>query len=638
MKLIGIIPISRGIAKEKLSYFSTEDFPIGSIVYVSLRSKNIPGLVVSSQDALEEKSSIKKLSFTIKKVSRKPPVELFLPNFIKTCQEEARHLATTTGAILYSVVPSGILENLEKIDKTELTVKKKTNAAEKFVVQSDDEERYSNYKSIIREEFAKGYSVFFCLPTIQETKKAVSMLSKGIDNYTFVLHSGLTKKEILTTWNKIMAEKHSVLVVMTGSFLSLPRPDIGTIIIDRESSRSYNSQHRPFLDIRDFAEKLAANYNIRLVLGDILLRIETIWRHKNNEIFELFPLKFRSLSLSSQEIVNMCPKRPDETFVEDKEKEKIKFKIISDDLVRLIKSNQEDSEHLFIFSARRGLHPSTLCADCGTIVACNSCKSPTVLHTATKGNFFLCHRCGERRSAAEKCSKCDSWRLATLGIGSELIEREIQKMFPTIKIFRLDADTADSHKKALQIAEKFYSSPGSIMIGTEMALPYISEKIHNSAIISMDAFFSLPDFRISERIINIILKIKSFTSKRFILQTRKAESKIWDYAVRGNLADFYRDEISDRQALNYPPFSTLIKISLLGKKDEVVVEMEKLQKEVEPYTIDIFPAFIPSKVGSFQIHGLIKIKRNDWIDETLLQKIQNLPPIFSVNVNPESLL
>ncbi|MFZ2038843.1 MAG: primosomal protein N' [Minisyncoccia bacterium] len=638
MKLIGIIPISRGIAKEKLSYFSTEDFPIGSIVYVSLRSKNIPGLVVSSQDALEEKSSIKKLSFTIKKVSKKPPVELFLPNFIKTCQEEARYLATTTGAVLYSVMPSGILENLDKIEKTELTVKRKNEVGEKFVVQSDDEERYSNYKSIIREEFAKGYSVFFCLPTIQETKKAVSLLSKGIETYTFVLHSGLTKKEILKTWNKIMAEKHSVLVVMTGSFLSLPRPDIGTIIIDRESSRSYKSQHRPFLDIRCFAEKLALNYNVRLVLGDILLRTETIWRYKNNEFFELFPLKFRSLSLSSQEIIDMCPKPVEQDFVEEKDKKKIEFKIISDDLVNLIKNNQDDSEHLFIFSARRGLHPTTLCADCGTIVTCHNCKSPIVLHTASKGNFFLCHRCGERRSASEKCFKCDSWRLATLGIGSELIEKEIQKIFPDMKIFRLDADNADSHKKALQIAEKFYSSPGSILIGTEMSLPYIYEKIQNSAVISMDAFFSLPDFRINERIINIILKIKSFTSKRFILQTRKAQAKIWDYAVRGNLADFYRDEIGDRQMLSYPPYSTLIKISLLGNKDVVVGEMEKLQKEIEPHIIDIFPAFIPSKAGKYQIHGLIKVKGDDWVDEALLEKIQNLPPIFNVNVNPESLL
>jgi primosomal protein N' (replication factor Y) len=638
MKLIGIIPISRGIAKEKLSYFSTEDFPIGSIVYVSLRSKNIPGLVVSSQNALEEKSSIKNLSFTIKKVSKKPPVELFLPNFIKTCQEQSRYLATTTGAVLYSVVPSGILENLEKIEKTELTVKRKTNVGEKFVVQSDDEERYANYKSIIREEFAKGYSVFFCLPTIQETKKAVSMLSKGIENYTFVLHSGLTKKEILSTWNKIILEKHSVLVVMTGSFLSLPRSDIGTIIIDRESSRSYKSQHRPFLDIRAFAEQLAENYNIRLVLGDILLRTETIWRHRNNELFELFPLKFRSLSLSSQEIIDMCPKKIEENFVEEKDKKKIEFKIISDDLKELIKSNRDDSEHLFIFSARRGLHPTTLCADCSTIVTCLSCQSPVVLHTAGKGNFFLCHRCGERRGAAEKCIKCDSWRLTTLGVGSELIEKEIKAKFPDAKIFRLDADNADSHKKALQTAEKFYSSPGSIMIGTEMALPYISEKIQNSAIISMDAFFALPDFRINERIINIILKIKSFTGKKFILQTRKAQAKIWEYAVRGNLADFYRDEINDRQSLNYPPFSTLIKISLIGNKDKVVEEMEKLQKEVDPYAIDIFPAFIPSKAGKYLIHGLIKVKHGDWVDDALLQKIQNLPPIFMVNVNPESLL
>ncbi len=644
MKLIGIIPIARGIGKEKLSYFSAEDMPIGSIVSVSLRSKDIPGLVVSSVDVLEEKANIKNYSFTVKKINKKKPLEIFQPQFVNTCQETARYLAATTGSVLYSVAPSGILENLDKVESVITPAKIRPEPGEKFVIQGDDEERYVNYKSIIREEFAKGYSVVFILPTIQEIKKAQESLSKGIEPYTFILHSGLTKKEIVTEWNKILAEKHTVLILATGSFLSIPRPDIGTIIVDRESSRTYKSQVRPYVDTRTFAEQLAKNLGARIIFGDIFLRVETLWRFKNNELYELFPLKFRSLTTSSQKVVDMRTGQEIinyEKLGKDGKREigeKIKFKVLSTDLENLIRSNQEDSENLFIFASRRGLSPSTVCGDCGTIVTCHHCKAPVVLHLANKGNFFLCHRCGERRTAMEQCSKCNSWRLTTLGIGSEFVEQEIQKLFPDIKIFRMDSDTVNTHKKALQMAEKFHAAPGSVMIGTEMAISYITEKIQNSAVVSMDSFFALPDFRINERIINIILKIKAITTRNFILQTRQPDEKVWDYSLRGNLADFYRDEISDRKLLDYPPFTTLIKISLTGDRDFVISEMEKLQKIIEPHNIDVFPAFIPGLAGKYIMHGLIKIKRGEWIDETLLAKLQILPLSYSVNVDPESLL
>jgi len=37
------------------------------------------------------------------------------------------------------------------------------------------------------------------------------------------------------------------------------------------------------------------------------------------------------------------------------------------------------------------------------------------------------------------------------------------------------------------------------MLGTEMALSYLREKIGNAGIISLDSFFSIPDFRINEK-------------------------------------------------------------------------------------------------------------------------------------------
>ena len=66
--------------------------------------------------------------------------------------------------------------------------------------------------------------------------------------------------------------------------------------------------------------------------------------------------------------------------------------------------------------------------------------------------------------------------------------------------------------------------------------------------------------------------------------------------------------------------------------------MEQLQKDLAPYEIDIFPAFIPIQKGKFSMHGIIKVKRGEWIDQVLLNKLGSLSPQFTINVDPESLL
>lgn len=640
MKIVEVIPITRGINKETLSYFSGIDIPIGSIIKVPLRKRVIPALVINLKDIGESKTEIKNSAFALKKIEKVKHVDIFSKKFIDATEETANFYAGTIGAVLNSIIPNALLENLDKIKISEPEKIDRKAKAEKFVLQSANEDRYAQYKSIIREEFAKGASVFFCLPTIQDIKKAKESLQKGIEQYTYILHSSITKKNIIDTINKIQEEKHPLLIIGTGGFLAIPKNNISTIIIDKENSRAYKTQARPYIDFRKFAEILATKTNSKIIFGDILLRADTIWRQKNNELVELSPLKFRSLTTSTQEIIDMRSVKTDKI-----ETDEIKaFKLLSERLEEEIKSCIENNEHMFIFTGRRGLSPSTVCADCGNIVKCNSCGAHTVLHKSNVENFFLCHKCGERRSALEKCAHCGGWRLTTLGIGSELIEEKIKELYPKANVYRIDADISPDHRKAQNIADKFYNSPSSILVGTEMALLYLTEKIEHTAVASIDALFSVPDFRINERIMNILLKIRSITDQNFIIQTRDANQKVFDYATKGNLIDFYKEEIEDREKLSFPPFSTLIKITITGTRDEVMQMIENIQKIVEPYEINVFPAFIPHSKGKYGVNGIIKIPRErhssagGWPEKELCDKLKSLPMEVTVNVDPDSLI
>lgn len=630
MKILNIIPIAKTISKGELTYFtSDEGVTVGSIVKVPIRKKTAHGLVVDIKNVEENKAEIKSAPFSIKKIEKLQSTTFLTPEFIESVKQASEYFATSPALILNSLIPKKILRNIDKI-KTEWTFEKKEKTYDGFVTQADEEERYANYKSLIREEFAKKSSIFFCLPTLEDIKKARTLLEKGIEKYTFVLHNSLSEKDLINIWNNIMQETHPVLIISTGSFLCLPRKDIGTIIIERENSRAYKNQIRPYLDTRTFIEILSKKIKIKMLLGDSLLRTETIWRERASELAEFRSLKFRSLSTSSQTLVDMRQNREPGT--------ETPWRILSEELETLIKDMKDSSENLFIFGVRKGLFPTTICGDCGHTVLCHNCEAPTVLHSVNKTNFFLCHKCGEKRSAEEKCAHCESWKLTPLGVGIDNIKKEIEEKFPNVKIFKMDKDSVSTHKRAVSIMEKFNSTPGSILLGTEMALLYLNDKVENAAVVSIDPLFSIPDFRINEKIMYILLKMRSLARRKFIVQTRNPEQKVLDYALKGNLLDFYRDEIEQRKIFGYPPYSVIVKITLQGQKAVVTKEMEKLTELFKPNEFITFPSYTSLFKGKYSMNGILKIEREKWPDKEIIEKIGLLPAQIMVKIDPESVL
>ena len=88
----------------------------------------------------------------------------------------------------------------------------------------------------------------------------------------------------------------------------------------------------------------------------------------------------------------------------------------------------------------------------------------------------------------------------------------------------------------------------------------------------------------------------------------------------------------------FPPFATLIKISITGTKDEVFKMVENIKKLIEPYEIDVFPAFIPQAKGKYGVNGIIKINKKNWPNTNLIEKLRSLPMNVLVNVDPDSLI
>lgn len=627
-----VIPITKGILKEKLTYFSLKDIPLGSIVEVPIRKKIVKALVTGKNNVSEIKSQLRGADFSVRKIGAVKVKNLLSPQFISSAEELARFFVSSTGAVLNNLIPKSILEISEKLKNNSAPAKNyPKNSHEKLTIQADEDDRFTTYRNLIREEFAKNFSVLFIVPTLEDLNKAQKILEKGIGDFTFCFWSGMTKKELEKKWNKAVSLKHPVLIIATPQFMFLPRDDFNTIVVERENSSAYKQLVRPYLDIRIFAENLSKKMGIRLVFGDFLLRTEIVWRQKNLEFAELTPMKFRSVSSANQEIIFLNKPKS-----EEKSKE---FSPLSPELIKLIESSQKNNEQIFIFGLRKGLSPLLSCSDCGKIVECPNCSTPIALHEENGTRKLICHKCGTKKEVVKKCANCQSWRLFGFGIGLGLLEKEIKNQFPKAKIFRLDKEKTKTPKQAGRVIEEFTNSTGAILIGSEMALFYLNEKVDNVVCATADALFSIPDFRINEKILSLMLRLRSLARKNFFIQTRLPDLPLWQKLISGSLLDFYREELEVRKSLSYPPFSLLIKIVIQSsQKTTAEKEAEKASEILKDYQSITYPSFISKIKGKFIMNVLLKIDPASWPNEELLNILNSLPPKLAIKVDPENIL
>lgn len=293
-----------------------------------------------------------------------------------------------------------------------------------------------------------------------------------------------------------------------------------------------------------------------------------------------------------------------------------------------------------MFAARKGLAPTVVCEDCGTVVVCERCEAPMVLHGKSARedqNSFMCHRCGMLSHAGVLCKTCKSWRLSPIGIGTEMVKKVVKEIFPEANIFTIDGDVATSAKKARETADSWYESAGGVLIGTEMALLYLHEPVQNVGIVSMDSYFGIPDFRVHERIVTILTRARSIAQKKFIFQTR-LEHELINKVLEGNLADFYRDEFLERKRYNYPPWTVLVKFTIMSTPQKIENEIVELKKYLDPYLVLFSPLRIRTKKGTYEASGIIKVPRDKWPDKELSEKILCLPPYIKVWTHADSTL
>ncbi|MCC6323345.1 hypothetical protein IT400_00985 [Candidatus Nomurabacteria bacterium] len=654
MYIATVIPLSKNIQKENLTYFTAKEIPLGSIVSVPVRSKMIDALVIELEDASSLKGGVKDADFQLKKIEKVKGMAPYRGSFFEACVRMQKYYATTTGSIIDAMLPNIFLEKYSEFKKPKVIPNNdvdKNITSEKLIFQALPSDRLSWYRTLVREAFAKKQSVFVCVPTEYDIDIFYNAFAKGIEQYVFRFHGNINKKTLIADYNRAITEEHAVIIIGTGMFLSIPRYDIKTIIVEHESSEAYKGIRRPYVDIRSFAEVLAECDGSRLIYGDTLLRPETLQRHENKELGEVASPLFRLPSVERQIIIDMKN--------EVNEKGLQTFTVLGDTTKKMIQYAQDHNESVFLFTVRKGLAGVTVCGDCGDTMLCNYCKVPIVLYNkrntkdknTTEERIFMCNKCGRKETAKARCQKCDSWNLTPLGIGTDRVKEEIEKLFPKAIIVQIDKEATPTEKD-IKIAQiKIKNTPSVILIGTEMAFSSINQEFTHSAIVSLDGLLSVPSFNMNQKILHIIEKLSLITTRNMIIQTRVPENLILQHILSGNVLPIYREDLKERETFGYPPYKKLIKITFAGNARDSEKARAYLEETFAEYDPQIFSAFVGRVKGEYITNTVLKIDPKIWpyppkmntFNENkesvnLSDKLSSLPQSFSINIDPEDLL
>ncbi len=191
---------------------------------------------------------------------------------------------------------------------------------------------------------------------------------------------------------------------------------------------------------------------------------------------------------------------------------------------------------------------------------------------------MVCHYCGFKTRPVQTCPDCSSLDVGYSGFGTEQIEDEVGRLFPDLKISRLDTDSASKKGVMQKTLTSFRKGETDILLGTQMVAKGLNfPGVSLVGIVLADTGLNLPDFRASERTFSLIVQVSGRAGRytddgKVLIQTFKPGNDAVRLAAEGKIEKFYEQELEMRDMLDFPPFCRLFRIVFRGKKISAVKE------------------------------------------------------------------
>jgi primosomal protein N' (replication factor Y) len=313
-----------------------------------------------------------------------------------------------------------------------------------------------------------------------------------------------------------------------------------------------------------------------------------------------------------------------------------------------------EGRQIILFQNRRGYVPYQICATCGSIPTCRHCDVSLTLHK--KKQQLLCHYCGSGYPVVTTCSDCGANSFTQRNFGTELIEEELQRLFPLATIGRMDVDAIRGKQAHEQLIRQFEQGQIDILVGTQMVVKGLDvDRVDLAGILDADGLLHFTDFRVHERAFQLMEQVSGRAGRKkqtgeVIVQTSQPAHPVLDFVTAHDYRGFFEEELSKREEFSYPPFSRLILLSFRHSAQPVSIQAARsfasvFSQRYGSYLVGPAPAVIPRVRNQYRTELLVKLPRrasllsqckNDILEQIILlnrqQRFRSVQVVVDVDI------
>ena len=627
------------------TYESETPLQVGALVTISIGKQSSIGVVI--KESAKPKYDTKPIGDLIE--------ELPLPqSLIGLSLWLAEYYRTPLATVLQTVLPRGLTtkrrvqERLEKVstrDRTQIVLNPaQTQAVTSIMGQKTGtillqgvtgSGKTEVYKELARQTIASGRSVIVLVPEISLTSQIIDEFTHDFPSL-IVTHSHMTEATRHLAWKQALEADQPVVVIGPRSALFMPVPHLGAIIVDEAHEPSYKQEQAPRYSALRAASVLGKLSESRVIFGSATpLIADRYLAEANNSLIVRLDSSARSNRKASHvELVDMTKR---ENFK--------KHRFLSNKLLEAIEQNIATGRQTLIFHNRRGSASTTLCENCGWSAQCPKCYVPLVLHADTY--TMSCHICDTKQKVPTACPVCQSADIIHKGIGTKLIESELNRLFPKAIIARFDGDNANADTVNERYKE-LYSGEINIAIGTQVVAKGLDlPKLHTVGVIQADSGLALPDYTAAERAFQLLAQVVGRVGRDeretvTIVQSYQPTHPVVQFGLKQDYEGFYQYALAERQKAGFPPFRFLLQLTDVYKTEASAVKAAKqlsaTLKATVPPEIEVLgptPAFYERQHDTFRWQLVLKSTRR----EALADVLKHVPNThWQYDLDPSSLL
>lgn len=606
----------------KLAYFSylvpqnlEDKLKIGQVVTIPLRKSMIRGIVAKISAEHESETTVPRKLKAVAALNADYP--LYTEKQIKLFFILGEKYYVSPTVFIRHNTPRGI-DKIKKTDKEICSQKqapyprsKKQKTA--YVHLAGWDQAVREVKEKLTRYPESDEQILIMVPKTANAEKLITDLKLNENNYKKII-SELNEEKMSRAWFEAINGEIKIFIG-TKKAIFFPYIKLREIVVVEEEAADYKqTDMTPRYDLRAAAK----------IVGDINgAKITFFGFCPSVEYWQKYPKHEKKVSNNKTEIIDL-----------NNEIIKKNFSFVSEKTTEEINVYLKDKKKIFIFLNKKGIATNTFCKDCGFLFKCPKCGWPL---KQEKDGQLSCYYCQYSEEMPPFCPKCQGANFYSKGIGGEKLKNNLQKIWPQSQITLINKNTGMASREKIAKCD--------IVIGTEYALPILENNLFDLAVvIKADELWQQPEYGAAEKGWFLLTKLINGQGNgtKIIIQTFSPDHHIIR-AVKNNDANlFYEKELECRKAFDYPPYSQIIKLSVLGKqKNKVLAEANKIFTNLKSNTRNGIEISEPIPTQRGKVRGQYKINIIVKINTGIKQSdfpIKHIPNHWLIDVGAKTLL